>query len=72
MNKIIYVFNEELAGKLSSVGHNMFSEVKKEDGSGYKLFTMEEIIDPAILLNFKIGTDYIFTNKIFFKEGTNE
>ena len=72
MNKFLYIFNDELAKKLNSIGYKMYSETKKEDGTGYKLYSTEQNLASDVLSEFEVGTDYVFTNKIFFKEGTNE
>lgn len=72
MNKFLYVFNDELAKQLDFIGYKMYSETKKEDETGYKLYTTGKELDIDALSNFEVGTDYVFTNKIFFKEGTNE
>ena len=76
MNKFLYVFNDDLAKKLDSIGYKTYSQEKKEDGESYKLYAEDRNLSTKeiaeIVSSFEIGTDYVFTNKIFFKEGMNE
>lgn len=67
MNKILYVFNEDLAKQLSSAGYKLHNQGESNTGQKYSVFFIESDQDnPQFLFTFATGEDYVFTNKIFF------
>ena len=66
MNNVLYVFNEALAERLSSAGYKLHNQGKGENWVEYFVFLKKESDDTSFLLNFAVGKDYEFTNKVFF------
>ena len=46
MNKFLYVFNDDLAKKLDSIGYKTYSQEKREDGESYKLYAEDRNLSP--------------------------
>ncbi len=64
MNKFLYVFTVDLADKLLEEKFELHSLHK--EGERYSVFVVKNEIPIEILRPYTAGTDYVFSDKLFF------
>lgn len=64
MQNFLYVFTPLLAKQLEEEGFEMHKH--EERGKEYWLFVVDKDSRPDLLLTFASGSDFSFSNKLFF------